>query len=92
MGSTKENEGEGPKNMALSKRDKLKMCIGCRDNFYNGNNSLGIKECWLLGKAKVVKKKRVSMSQRPPWTQAAIRVLNCRHEKGYVFVGPKQTC
>jgi len=31
-------------------------CIGCHDNFYNGNNDMGIKECWNLKCAKVVKK------------------------------------
>jgi len=29
-------------------------CIGCEDNFYNGNNLLGIKECWHFKDAKVV--------------------------------------
>ena len=76
--------------MAKSKADKLKMCIGCKDNFYNGNNPLGVKECWCLPKAKVVMKKKVHINHVPPWKQAPIKVLSCRHEKGYVFVGPNQ--
>jgi len=77
--------------MALSREKKLDMCSGCRNNFYNGNNSLGVKECWLLKNAKVVKKKRVGIYQLPPWTQAPIKVLSCYHQDKYVFVDPKQT-
>ena len=69
-----------------------KYCSGCRDDFYNGYNDLGIQQCWSLKDAKVVWKKKVSIHQRPPWNQKAIRVLDCRREKGYVFVGSHQTC
>lgn len=34
------------------------MCAGCRDNFYNGNNNLGVQECWNYESAKVISKKR----------------------------------
>lgn len=74
----------------LSKEDKLKYCTGCHSNFYNGNNQMGIKECWSLKDAKLVAKKKVSMSQVPPWKQPAIKVLDCCHYDGYVLVGPKQ--
>ena len=37
------------------KRDK-KYCSGCDDNFCNGNNSMGIRECWGFKTAKVVSK------------------------------------
>ncbi len=33
-----------------------KYCVGCDDNFYNGNNPLGVKECWSFKTAKVVKR------------------------------------
>ncbi len=23
-----------------------KHCRGCKDNFYNGNNPLGVSQCW----------------------------------------------
>lgn len=68
---------------------RRKYCGGCRDNFYNNNNPYGIQRCWCLDTAKVVWKKRVSIHQYPPWNQKAIRVLDCRHEDGYVFVGPE---
>lgn len=31
-----------------------KHCIGCRNNFYNGNNDIGVKECWYLKDAKII--------------------------------------
>lgn len=36
--------------------DKQLFCMGCRQNFYNGNNDLGIDECWSLNKAKLKKR------------------------------------
>lgn len=72
----------------MTKYQKRKYCNGCRNNFYNGNNDLGVEECWSLRDAKVVWKKRVPIHQRPPWTQKAIRVLSCYHKSGYVFVAP----
>ena len=68
-----------------------KDCIGCRNNFYNGNNDLGIKECWSFESAKLIMRKRVHIDQPPPWNQKAISKPNCYHEQGYVYVGPNQT-
>ena len=31
---------------------EIKHCQGCRDNFYNGNNNLGISHCWSFDKRK----------------------------------------
>ena len=69
-------------------KDKLKYCRGCRNDFYNGNNNLGVKRCWSFDKAKVVWKKRVHINHVPPWKQKATRVLDCYHAQGYSFVGP----
>ncbi len=66
--------------------DKKKYCSECENNFYNGNNPFGIKECWSFKNSKIVWKKKVSINQVPPWNQKPIRVLNCYREKGYVFV------
>ena len=38
-----------------------KHCAGCRQNFYNGNNDMGIKECWMLKTAKVVTRYEIHM-------------------------------
>ena len=65
-------------------------CAGRYDNFYNGNNHLGVEECWSLKTAKVVRKKRVPISQVPPWKQAPVKVPSCYKQAGYIFVGPNQ--
>ena len=74
-----------------TKMDK-KHCAGCRDNFYNGNNDMGITECWSLETAKLVRKKLVPLDQRPPWNQPAQAVPSCYSKSGYVCVDPDRTC
>lgn len=78
--------------MALSRSQKLKLCSGCRQHFYNGNNPMGIEECWSLRTAKKVMRKKVGMWDTPPWNhQPVVEILDCRSEQGYVFVDPKRT-
>ncbi len=67
---------------------KKDYCAGCRNDFYNGNNELGVTKCWSLERAKVVWKKEVHINQVPPWTQSAKRVYNCYHRPQYVYVDP----
>lgn len=67
-----------------------KHCIGCRDNFYNGNNDLGVQKCWCLAKAKLVLKKEVHINQVPPWTQKAKLVPDCYRKPQYVYVDKDQ--
>lgn len=75
----------------MTKSQKLKYCVGCRDNVYNlGLN--GVTECWMLKNAKLVWKKAVPIDQRPPWTQPARRVLDCYREKGYIYVHKDTIC
>ena len=40
-------------------KGEKKYCEGCRNNFYNGNNALGINECWYFSKSKTVKRWRI---------------------------------
>lgn len=74
-----------------TKSEKLKYCFGCEDNFYNDSNPYGIKECWNLKSAELVLKKKIHVDQEPPWNQKPIKVLQCYHQKRYVFWDPK-TC
>lgn len=62
------------------------MCSGCKDNFYNGNNTYGIKECWNYKNARVVKRLRVGIWDKPPYSHKPIKVLSCYSEKGYAFL------
>lgn len=87
--------------MAISKREKKKLCAGCRNNRYNMGVGFcerpGIDavvtsdECWSLESATVVKMKMVSVSQTPPWNQTPIKTLSCKSVPGYVFIDPKRT-
>ena len=43
-------EAEHQREMTADK----KYCASCYENFYNGNNALGVKECWNFKTAKVV--------------------------------------
>jgi len=65
----------------LSNYQKKKYCVGCRNNFYNGNNQYGIKECWLLKDAKVVWMSKSGYYKMDFIKNEKIRTLNCFHGK-----------
>lgn len=85
----------------MKKSEKKKMCSGCRNNRYNMGRGFvenaGIDaivtcdECWNLESATVVMKKRVSLSQYPPFTQKPIKVLSCYSQPGYCFIDKNAT-
>lgn len=52
-----------PSTKKVAKSD----CSGCKDNFYNGNNGLGVKECWMFKNATMVRKMDIHVDQRPPY-------------------------
>ena len=64
-------------------KDKT-LCRGCDSNFYNGNNPLGIKECWHFKDAKVVTYYRIGVhtpcDRKENFTK--VRVLNCFTQTG----------
>lgn len=75
----------------VRKKAGLRHCNGCRDNFYNGHNPLGVKRCWLLDNARLVRRKEVGMSDVPPWHwQPVVVVPECYRRSGYVYVKPTQ--
>jgi hypothetical protein len=65
-----------------------KRCNGCRDDFYNGKNPFDVKECWLLDKAKLIRRVAVHVDQRPPWKQKAQWTPHCYSMERYIFVAP----
>jgi hypothetical protein len=81
-------EDEGPDRGGTVKDESIKLvhCIGCEDNFYNGNNNLGVDRCWSLDNAKLMKRKKVGMNDRPPWTWKPGKYLSCYRQRGYVFI------
>lgn len=60
-----------------------KHCIGCRSDFYNGNNNRGIKECWNLKKAKLVSRIAIGHWEPPPYkNKKKKKVPDCWHGEG----------
>lgn len=62
---------------AKSKR----LCVGCRDNFYNGE---GAAECWSFKSAKVVRRWKLGWWTRPvePSAYTEVYTLDCHHAPG----------
>lgn len=71
---------------------KKEHCNGCENNFYNGNNQYNVKECWSFKNAKLKKRKRVHISQVPPWNQKPTLMPSCYHVKQFVFIDGDRTC
>jgi len=71
-----------------------KHCSGCRNNFYNGNNNLGIAKCWGLKDAKLVTRISIGHWENPPYlNKKKIRVPNCWHgeDSNHIhYVDPKK--
>jgi hypothetical protein len=60
-----------------------KHCYGCRNNFYNGNNPHGVKECWSLKDAKLEWRIPVGYWENPPYkNKKKVKVPNCKHGEG----------
>jgi len=74
----------------MTKAQKLLLCIGCRDNFYNGNNDLGIKECWCLEDAEVVKRMPIPLDLAPPYKPFTEKTLSCHRRQGCVMIDPEK--
>lgn len=88
---------QGPRKLDLLKivvrKATARNCLGCNDNFYNGNNRLGVSRCWMLDKARLVRRKQVGMHDIPPWHwQPVVVVPQCYRARGYVHIDPRRTC
>jgi hypothetical protein len=68
----------------ITKSEKLKRCRGCRNDFYNGNNKLGVRECWSLKSAKPVRRWRIGWWTTPDTPRAfeEVETLSCHHAPG----------
>ena len=75
----------------MSAKPTVKDCAGCRDDFYNGHNPLGVTRCWSLDSAKFVLRKEVHVDQVPPWDQKPIRVPDCFRRPRHVYVDPERS-
>lgn len=59
-------------------------CRGCREDFYNGKNGLGITECAYLKTAVMKKKWRLGWWSNPtePGALQEVRVPSCYNQQG----------
>ena len=58
----------------------LKLCSGCRDDYYNHCQPDG---CWSYANAKVVQRQRVSTWQPPPYEWSPETRLSCYSPDGF---------
>lgn len=66
----------------MSKKS-MEKCQGCRNDFYNDKNPLGVKACWSLKKAKVVTRYRIGWWTTPSDTShTKVRTYDCHHAPG----------
>lgn len=61
-----------------------KYCVGCDNNYYNGNNNVGIKECWGYRSTKVVTVYRIGwwIPQDRRENFVKVKTHNCYTERG----------
>ena len=79
-----------PENSEKRQEALKRHCAGCYDNVYNQGCG-GAKRCWGLRTMFLTQRKRVHISQRPPWTQKAEKLPSCYHVPQYVFVDANRT-
>lgn len=74
----------------MSKPNKcISMCGGCRNDFYNGHNDIGVQQCWHFKTAAVEKRIKVGVWQNPPYSaKNAQWTLSCHMPEGFVQVKP----
>lgn len=65
------------------KADK-KYCLGCSEDFYNGNNEMGVKECWNFKTAKVITAYRIGWWTPQDKAENFTKVMtnDCHRETG----------
>lgn len=65
----------------------IDKCHGCRNDFYNGKNPLGVKRCWSAEKGKMVTRYRIGTWTQPgsPGAFTEVRVPDCYHQTGQHF-------
>lgn len=64
--------------------DKLPLCGGCGDDYYNRDGHSTTGRCWMLPKAKVVTRYRLGWWTRPtePGAYTKVVTLDCHRATG----------
>ena len=73
-----------------NKKATVANCVGCRDNFYNCNNNIGVKRCWMLAEATMGDFLIVGVWQNPPYDKKDLhKKPMCWEGTGVVKVKPE---
>lgn len=72
---------------AATEAEKLTLCAGCRDDYYNHRSEPGFDgatRCWSLKTAEIVARYRIGWwtPQDSPKNYTAVRTLSCHHAPG----------
>jgi hypothetical protein len=67
--------------------EKLRLCDGCRDDYYNHREKPGFDgatRCWSLKTAEIVARYRIGWwtAQDSPKNYTPVRTLSCHHRPG----------
>lgn len=74
--------------MGMREDDKVKLCVGCRDDFYNhGGRGLGGGRCWNLKGAKLVTRFRIHRDAMPAHHGSfeQMKVFACKNGEGWFY-------
>ena len=66
----------------------VRHCSLCVNNFYNGNNPMGVQRCWLLDTAELKPMYRISVNA-PMGVRAnyeRVQAPSCCHQIGYIHL------
>ena len=67
-----------------------KHCDGCRDDFYNGKNDIGVAECWMRKDATLVTRLLIHVDQPPPYRDVKPQqVPSCYRRPRFSTVKPE---
>ena len=71
----------------MTEDEKLRHCAGCRDDFYNDKNPMGVKRCWGLKTAKLVTRYKIGTWTAPtqPFAFTKVTGLSCYHRDGECY-------
>lgn len=68
----------------------LQHCSGCTEDFYNGHNPYGVKECWNRKRAEMVQRVFIHVDQAPPYRNIKPRsVPSCYRLERHVAAKPE---
>jgi hypothetical protein len=67
---------------------KKSDCEGCRNDFYNGKNDLGVGECWSFKDAEIVTLYQIGtwVPQDRASNFTKVKRPSCYHQTGSVFM------